>query len=198
MLYPKIRNSFLIAFFYSILIHALLLIRISKWNASQPRLTRIAIITESGTPICKSKHPQKPHPQIDHQQSTRALKTHTILPVATNSNKISNFKMDSPLLERTSQISKYSMTVRERIESFLDYPLSLKHRQIQGNLSIQLFIRSTGEIEQIRIIQTSGYTELDELAMEAIHRAGPFTPFIVAEMEMERISLHIPFYFQIK
>jgi len=48
----------------------------------------------------------------------------------------------------------------------LDYPLSAQMKKIEGEVGIAVFVSPQGEAEEVNLIKSSGYTELDEAAVQ--------------------------------
>ena len=68
---------------------------------------------------------------------------------------------------------------RRRIEAVgnINYPSEARRRQIYGSLRMLVALLPTGEIDEIQILQSSGYSILDHAAIEIINLAAPFQPF---------------------
>lgn len=56
------------------------------------------------------------------------------------------------------------------------YPERLKQRGIGGVTILWIFIDENGEVQNTRIIESSGHEALDAAAIEAIHNTARFTP----------------------
>lgn len=68
---------------------------------------------------------------------------------------------------------------RKRIESVgnLHYPKAARDQEIFGSLRMLVAIRPNGVVQEIRILQSSGQSVLDEAAIEIVRLASPFDPF---------------------
>ena len=68
---------------------------------------------------------------------------------------------------------------RRRIEAVgnINYPSEARRQQIYGSLRMLVALLPTGEIDEIQILQSSGYSILDQAAIEIINLAAPFQPF---------------------
>ena len=64
--------------------------------------------------------------------------------------------------------------ISNRIENHLEYPLSLRRKKIKGRVVLKLTLSSSGSLKLSEIIQPSGNSDLDRLALEAASRASPF------------------------
>ena len=74
----------------------------------------------------------------------------------------------------------------ERIGN-LNYPQAAKDQHLYGNLILDVAIQADGSVEQIRVVQSSGYPLLDQAAIRIVELAAPFSPFppdIAAETDV--------------
>ncbi|HYN79149.1 MAG TPA: TonB family protein [Lamprocystis sp. (in: g-proteobacteria)] len=74
----------------------------------------------------------------------------------------------------------------ERIGN-LNYPQAAKEQHLYGNLILDVAILADGSVQQIRIVQSSGYPLLDQAAIRIVELAAPFSPFppdIAAETDV--------------
>jgi protein TonB len=76
----------------------------------------------------------------------------------------------------------------ERIGN-LNYPDEARRRNLQGQLVMTVAIRRDGSIEDIQVVQPSGYPILDDAAQRVVRLGEPYAPLPETE---ERIDvLHI-------
>jgi len=68
---------------------------------------------------------------------------------------------------------------RKRIEAIgnLNYPEVARIQQLYGSLRMLVAILPNGTVDEIRILQSSGHSILDQAAVEIVHLAAPFEPF---------------------
>ena len=73
----------------------------------------------------------------------------------------------------------YLDTWRRRIEAVgnINYPSEARRQQIYGSLRMLVALLPTGEVDEIQILQSSGYSILDQAASEIVKLAAPFQPF---------------------
>jgi periplasmic protein TonB len=100
-----------------------------------------------------------------------------------------------PLLAQADPKLAIINQIRGKIDRSLEYPESLRRRRIQGETIIRIVISEKGEITSSEITQSSGYAELDRLALSAALRAGPFT--IVYENRIGKLDLSLPILFKL-
>ena len=93
---------------------------------------------------------------------------------------------------RKSQDALYLDRWRRRIEAVgnINYPSEARRRQLYGSLRMLVALLPNGEVESIRILQSSGHSILDQAAVEIVHLAAPFQPF-PAELRAEADILEI-------
>lgn len=82
----------------------------------------------------------------------------------------------------------YLMKLKSRIEHIWVYPRELAQRGIFGDLYIQFTIRKDGSLGSVKLLRTSGYSELDEAAMRALREGAPYWP-LPEKWEEEAITI---------
>ena len=80
---------------------------------------------------------------------------------------------------RKSQDALYLDRWRRRIEAVgnINYPSEARRRLLYGSLRMLVALLPNGEVESIRILQPSGHSILDQVAVEIVNLAAPFQPF---------------------
>jgi protein TonB len=68
---------------------------------------------------------------------------------------------------------------RQRVEAVGNqyYPQASLRYGIYGSLTMLVVIRANGALEDIRILESSGYAVLDEAAIRIVRMAAPYSPF---------------------
>lgn len=99
-----------------------------------------------------------------------------LLPSATWS--ASNARNDAPISLNTKDpvYVTYFNKLKQLIESQWEYPELALRYGLQGRLSLEFTIGANGELEQLRLVRSSGSQLLDEEALRAIKAAAPFPP----------------------
>lgn len=90
----------------------------------------------------------------------------------------------------TDFLQRYIQTVRMKIESKKRYPLTARKAMLEGRVGIIVTILKDGQIENVKIIESSGYEILDKSALESIHSSAPF-PSLPKDMGRKRIQMSI-------
>ncbi|MFT4767240.1 MAG: protein TonB [Glaciecola sp.] len=80
---------------------------------------------------------------------------------------------------RAAVDAAYLADWRSRVESVGNqyYPEASLRYGIYGSLEMLVTVRSDGSLEDIQILQSSGYAVLDEAAMRIVRLAAPYSPF---------------------
>jgi periplasmic protein TonB len=70
----------------------------------------------------------------------------------------------------------YFTGLRKQIEMVWIYPSEAVRRGLQGAVQLEMVIESDGRVSRVRVVQSSGYTSLDENMVKTIKLASPFAP----------------------
>ncbi len=89
----------------------------------------------------------------------------------------------------------YFTKLKERIYQIWKYPKESQARREQGNIRIVFTLRKDGYLENVRIIQSSGFKNLDREVLRTIRVASPYNPF---PESWEEEKLKIPASFDYK
>lgn len=76
-------------------------------------------------------------------------------------------------VEQNSREARESR-VRNHLEQFKYYPASARRRGINGEVEVAFELDSLGQAKLVKIMSGSGYSLLDEAALETVHSAEPF------------------------
>jgi TonB family protein len=90
----------------------------------------------------------------------------------------SNAKGGAPVsLNTTDPIYvTYFNKIKQSIETQWEYPEVAVRYGLQGKLSLEFTIAGNGQLQQLRLVRSSGSLVLDEEAIRAIKAAAPFPP----------------------
>lgn len=68
---------------------------------------------------------------------------------------------------------------RKKVERIgnLNYPDEARRQRIYGSLRMLVVIDRNGTVQELRVLESSGHTVLDEAAMRIVRLAAPFAPF---------------------
>ena len=73
--------------------------------------------------------------------------------------------------------TSYFSKLREKIYQVWQYPDISKQRGESGDLRIVFTIRKDGYLEEVKILRSSGFVNLDREVLRTINVASPFYPF---------------------
>ncbi len=90
----------------------------------------------------------------------------------------------------------YFVKLKRQIEGVWNYPELSRIRGEQGELFLIFTIRKDGFLEDVKLLDTSGYARLDDEALRAIRVASPFSPF-PESWNLERLNIRATFRYQI-
>jgi protein TonB len=73
----------------------------------------------------------------------------------------------------------YLQSWRRKVEAVgnLNYPAAARRDQLYGSLRLLVAITPDGDLMEVRILDSSGYTILDDAAVRIVQLAAPFAPF---------------------
>lgn len=92
-------------------------------------------------------------------------------------------KPRSLILDSTSTLAAedaaYVKSWRDRVEIVgnQNYPLEARKQGLYGNVRMLVTILASGEVDSIKVLETSGHAVLDQAAVKSIQIASPFEPF---------------------
>ncbi len=86
----------------------------------------------------------------------------------------------------------YMRMLKERIEDIWRYPKEAAKQGLTGDLYLKFTITKEGRLGSAELLRTSGHRILDEAALEAVRKAGPFWPL---PDDIEKDALEIKGHF---
>jgi protein TonB len=89
-----------------------------------------------------------------------------------NQNRENPVRLDS----QEPKYVPYLTTVKQAIDIVWVYPEIAKRYGLQGKLLLEFTVAGNGQLEELRLIRSSGSSILDEEAMRAVQAAAPFRP----------------------
>ena len=167
----------------------------------RPELPPVTSEKTAETPRPSPPREQVPEESVITERQLPSLKE--LLPSATWSS--SSERADTPISLNTTDpvYVTYFTKIKQLIESHWEYPEVALRYGLQGRLALQFMIGANGQLEQVRLVRSSGSQVLDEEAVRAITAAAPFPPippwikpnplFISASMEYHDNRLNYRF-----
>ena len=177
----------------SILIHAAIGSTLSRW-AAPPSPTVASPSFEVAVLEKKAPEPAAALPTNAHLGSTAA-------PSVEVSAKLSQAALSTTPVTAAAApdaTERYSALVRSRIEEHLRYPLALRRRGLTGQVGLRIIIDVQNGAGTPELSLTSGSTELDALALEAVRLATPFPAPGEELKKMGKLVLSLPIEFKVR
>ncbi|MEK7308706.1 MAG: TonB family protein [Nitrospirota bacterium] len=95
------------------------------------------------------------------------------------------------------EMLRYQDMVKQKIESCRRYPNWAKKQGFEGVCCLTFTLLSSGMIQSIKIIDSSGFDILDEEAVSTVKRASPFKP-IPEKFNCSSLIMEVAIVFQLK
>lgn len=73
-------------------------------------------------------------------------------------------------------VSNYPGKVASKLRRALRYPRAAQKDRLKGQAVVSFTVAANGSVSSVRIARSSGSPLLDKAALEAVHRAAPFSP----------------------
>lgn len=93
---------------------------------------------------------------------------------------------------RQVKYAAYFRGIKQRIEQVWSYPNTAKKNRQTGNLLLEFTIDQEGNMVEIELLRSSGVAMLDDAAIKAIRKAGPFPP-LPAEWKKPQLRIKVTF-----
>ena len=79
----------------------------------------------------------------------------------------------------TPEFAYYLEAWRRKVERIgnLNYPSEARSRGLSGSLRLLVTITADGALRDVRVLETSGHSTLDEAAVHIVRLAAPYAPF---------------------
>lgn len=78
-----------------------------------------------------------------------------------------------PIASAKRDYSWLAQELNQRIEQMIRYPAEARLNHAEGTVVVKIVVNDTGEIESLKIVQSSGYALLDEEALALLRRISP-------------------------
>ena len=105
---------------------------------------------------------------------------------------------DEPSQEKAEEeiILRYTDALKQRIQQVRQYPRWARRQEWEGTALLRFDVQSTGRMEDVQLIRSSGFEILDTEAMAAIRRAQPF-PAFPDYLNQKKIKVQVSIHFQL-
>jgi protein TonB len=158
---------------------------------------------ESVLPVPSPVAPREPIREQTEVAERQLPTVKDLLPPLTWSSSNSRSSAPISLNTRDPVYVTYFNKIKLSIEAQWEYPEVALRYGLQGKLLLEFTIAGNGQLEQLRLVRSSGSQVLDEEAMRAIKAAAPFPPIppwikpnplsLSASMEYDDNRLHYRF-----
>ncbi|HUJ66135.1 MAG TPA: energy transducer TonB [Acidimicrobiales bacterium] len=74
----------------------------------------------------------------------------------------------------TAEVGDLLRAMRRQIERAKVYPEAARRREVEGTVELRFRVAPDGSVQAVEVVQSSGYTILDESAVRTIQRAAPY------------------------
>jgi len=100
--------------------------------------------------------------------------------------------------ELKKSLLRYQDSIKQKIQKEKQYPRWALRSGHEGSTRITFSVLPSGQIKDLRLINPSGFDELDKEALDAVRRASPFLSFPEALRDEEiKVELDIVFHITI-
>lgn len=142
--------------------------------------------TEAEKSVPRSQSQNSPNIPFDYNTNENLLGSKSV------NNKEAVVDLNTTQYKYTS----YFVKLREKIYQVWKYPDESRFNRESGNLRIVFTIRSDGQLEDVRLLSSSGYQRLDNEVLRTIKVASPFYPF-PQSWEEERLKIPATFDYRL-
>ena len=105
---------------------------------------------------------------------------------------------DEPSQEKAEEeiILRYTGALKQRIQQVRQYPRWARRQEWEGTVALRFDVQSTGRLEDVQLLHSSGFEILDKEAIAAVHRAQPF-PAFPDYLSQKEIKVQVSIHFQL-
>lgn len=90
----------------------------------------------------------------------------------------------------------YSATLLTWLERYRDYPRAARLRRIEGEVRLHLALDRSGQLSELSLARASGFSVLDEAALNMARRAAPYPPPVIAQGQ-STVAFVVPVQFRL-
>jgi protein TonB len=94
------------------------------------------------------------------------------------------------------ELQRYNLALLAAIEREKYYPNRARRRHQEGTVTVAFVIDLQGVIRNIRILESSGHSTLDDAATSAIQRVGQFRP-LPESLGLNQMEFRVPLSFEL-
>ena len=95
----------------------------------------------------------------------------------------------------STSLADYINNVYKKIIDAVYYPQDAKKAGWQGTVKLSLNINYDGTLKEVKLLQSSGYSILDQAALETVYRQAPY-PALPEQVQQDELRVEIPVAFR--
>ncbi len=123
---------------------------------------------------------------------TSSLPTTTFHTLSTDVSQTNAAYDDSIARLKTQYIQAHYTEIRDKIYRLISYPALAQEKEWQGEVKVSFFVHCDGRVDDIKVMESSGYTLLDQNAMDAVKRAAPYAP------SPKKVEIRLPIKYRLE
>ncbi|OGS37553.1 MAG: hypothetical protein A2293_11445 [Elusimicrobia bacterium RIFOXYB2_FULL_49_7] len=82
--------------------------------------------------------------------------------------------------------------IRDQVYEALTYPEAAREKGMEGSLLLSFWVHCDGRVDNIRLLESSGYKTLDEIALEAVRLSAPYP------LSPKKVEIRLPVVFRLE
>lgn len=86
--------------------------------------------------------------------------------------------------------------LHERIQALRRYPAEARRQHWEGRVVVRAVVQEDGEVVDVQVVQSSGYSVLDEDALNVLRRVSPLR--LTQSLGRPRVAIHLPIRYQLQ
>lgn len=98
--------------------------------------------------------------------------------------------------KQQSSTTQYVSTLNNHTLKNIRYPSRAQRRKWEGNVVLKITIDSSGQVQDIKVLEESSYSSLNREALRSVERANPY-PAIPTSMGVDNYSFTVPIRFKL-
>ena len=164
-------------------------------SAAAPVITAAAV-TDSGVDVSENTAAAAVASARPGAESSPPLSDTAGLPPQTGPEETPEPPAVVPKADFQALLREYASGVKAQVLNRQFYPPAAERLQQEGAVSISFSLDRTGSITALSVKTPSGYSSLDEAALEAVGNAAPFAPF-PAGLDRESLAMSITLHYRL-
>jgi len=97
--------------------------------------------------------------------------------------------------EVLSGLEGYTHLIQQKISDAIYYPRQAEDTGWEGNLKLSLKLSANGDLKEVRLLKSSGYRILDDVAIDVAQKQAPYPPF-PPQIDSQDIWVEVPILYK--